>query len=75
MTAPVICEGYMASLCLSLLESLTWQSQALYSAKEECAHNWEGGRGWLQGPARIWTVGKLADHMQPNLQLSEPFMA
>lgn len=75
MTAPMICEGYLASPCLSLLESLTWQSQVLCSAKEKCAHNCEGGRRWFWGPARIWTVGELADHMQPSLQLSEPFMA
>lgn len=72
MTAPKICEGYRASLCLCLPESLTWQSQALCSAKEERVHSCGGGRWWFWGPANIWTTGELADHMQPSLQLSEP---
>lgn len=35
----------------------------------------EGEARVLLGPARIRTVGELADHVQPSLPLSEPFVA
>lgn len=75
MTTPKICEGYRASLCLCLPESLTWQSQALGSAKEECViavKEVDGGSGG-QLESGLW--GSWLTTCIPAYKLSEPFMA
>lgn len=74
MTTPKICEGYRASLCLCLLESLTWQSQALGSAKEErviAVKEVDGGSGG-QLESGLW--GNWLTTCIPAYKLSEPFM-